>query len=92
MTGVALVVALAGLIEGIQELALGRYLHGWAMQLVSWGLGIGLCFLLQVGLFSALGLVDSVDAIRFSGDMVFTGLVVGLGANGAHMVLNRFRE
>ena len=68
-----MVVALAGLIEGIQELALGRYLPGWAMQLVSWGLGIGLCFLLQVGLFSALGLVDSVDAIRFSGDMVFTG-------------------
>lgn len=92
MTGVALVVALAGLIEGIQEMALGKYLHGWAMQLVSWGLGVGLCFLLQVGLFSALGMVDSVDAIRFSGDMIVTGLIVGLGANGAHIVLNRFRD
>jgi hypothetical protein len=49
-------------------------------------------FLCQVGLFTALDLVDAVDKIRFAGDMVVTGLIVGLGANAAHLIINRFRE
>lgn len=91
MNGIAIIVALAGLIEGLQEAALGKHLSGIWMQLVSWAVGIGLCFLCQVGLFSTLGLVESVDTIRFAGDMVVTGLIVGLGANAAHLVINRFR-
>ncbi len=91
MEGIAVVIGLAGLIEGVQEVALGKYLKGIWMQLVSWVLGIALCFLCQVGFFSTLGLVDSVDQIRFTGDLVVTGLIVGLGANFVHLVIGRFK-
>ena len=92
MEGIAIVAGLAGLIEGVQEVVLGKYLKGIWMQLVSWVLGVALCFLCQIGFFTTLGLVESVDKIRFAGDMVVTGLIVGLGANAAHLIINRFRE
>lgn len=84
MAGLAIIGALAIGIERFQEFLLGKKLNGWLMQVLSWVLGIGICVLVKVGLFSALGLVDSVDVLRSYGDYAVTGFLIGLGANFIH--------
>ena len=88
MDGLALIAILAVGIERLQEFLIGKKITGWPMQATAWVVGIGVCLLLQFGMFRELGMLRSADLVRAYGDYVITGLAIGLGSNFIHDIFS----
>jgi len=88
MDSLAVIMMLAVGIERLQEFLIGKKVSGWLMQTIAWIIGIGVCLLIQFGMFHELNLVKSADVVRAYGDYVITGLAIGLGSNFVHDIFS----
>ncbi|MFA5186446.1 MAG: hypothetical protein WC551_08225 [Patescibacteria group bacterium] len=87
IAGIVLVVFLAGVIEGLQEFVLGKYLHGWTMWAVSVAAGVVLALGFGAELYGPLMREIDVQAPNIWFDRVLTGATIGLGSQGVHYVI-----
>jgi hypothetical protein len=83
-----LVLFLAGVMQGIQEKILGKYLSGWKMWGVSMAIGVGAALAFGAQLYGPVvsQISDSIRVPNLWVDQVLTGITLGFGSNGVHYV------
>ena len=79
MKGLALIIAVAVLIEGLVEYA--REIREKPVQIATLILGIGMAFLFKADMFAYLNIDVNVYA-----DYVLTGIIMSRGSNYAHQL------